>query len=228
MATGAEAIQAVAKVTGKLPATVGRAARALREGGQGLWPQAAAPGGGKNARHVWPNHLFNLSVALAVANPLTESAQQVNAFTSLVAQPATLTAQGQMVDTVAKWKRAVGAREELIIPGDTLIEAGAGLVDWISRPEGAELRLICTGMCIELRQEDGYDSSAILSYFQRGSKTKDGWANSGMYALPNPQSDDQVYTALVRAPGSMLRTTRLSFDLFKTLADLWSDTKSPF
>ena len=83
MATGAQAIEAIARATGLLPATVGRAARSLREAGQDLWPQAA-PGGGKNAVHVRPGHLVNLVIALAVADPLTTAAVLTVIFRSLI------------------------------------------------------------------------------------------------------------------------------------------------
>ncbi len=225
MATGAEAIQVVAKVTGKRPGPVGRAARSLREARCDLWPQAA-PGGGKNSSHVRPKHLVNLGVALAVADPLTESAQQIGAFTSLVAGPAHFSTDGPVAEVITKWKRIVGAGERHMILGDTLGEALAGLVDWLSRPEGAELGSVCKGINVELKQQDGCDPSAVLSYFGDEPKNGDNWDNFSTYAPHNRMSADQVHAAELRAPGAIERTTLLPLGLFKTLADLWTDTKA--
>lgn len=76
MATASRAIQQIAEVTGTLPATVFRAARALREAGGDRWPQGSQ-GRGREA-HVMPHHLVNLALALAMADPLTEAPRIVD------------------------------------------------------------------------------------------------------------------------------------------------------
>jgi hypothetical protein len=71
MATGAEAVEAIAAAAG--PAfPVGKVAglaRALKEARQDLWP-LAGKGGGKSGAHVRPRHLTNLIAALASPQPI--------------------------------------------------------------------------------------------------------------------------------------------------------------
>jgi hypothetical protein len=68
MTTATEAIQRMAEVTGLLPATVSRTARALREKDVRLWPQGAQGRG--QAAHVEGRHLINLLIALAMGLPV--------------------------------------------------------------------------------------------------------------------------------------------------------------
>jgi hypothetical protein len=74
MATGAEAIEAIATATGIPPATVARAARTLKEAGDDLWPKGK-PGGGINAAHVQPHHLAYLMIALMAADTMSLAAE---------------------------------------------------------------------------------------------------------------------------------------------------------
>ena len=110
MATGEQAIAAVATQTGMDYAHVQRVARVLREAGGDLWPQSGK-GGGKRARHVQPHHLGNLLIALAVAEPITKAPGRVEAFTLL-------------------------AKEGGDLPGETFGDALAGLIDRVSRRPG--------------------------------------------------------------------------------------------
>lgn len=70
MATGAEAVEAIAAAAGPaFPAgTVKGTARVLKEAKRDLWPFGGR-GGGKNAAHVEPHHLANLIMALASSQP---------------------------------------------------------------------------------------------------------------------------------------------------------------
>src|SRR4051812_44832892 len=81
MATAAEAIEQIAAKTGMLPATVFRAARALREADLRLWPQGTA-GRGKAAQ-VEASHLVNLVLALAVADPITAAPEVAPQYCAL-------------------------------------------------------------------------------------------------------------------------------------------------
>jgi hypothetical protein len=74
MATGTEAVEAIAKATGIAPVTVARAARTLKEAGGDLWPKAK-PGGGINAAHVQPHHLAYLMIALMAADTMSLAAK---------------------------------------------------------------------------------------------------------------------------------------------------------
>jgi hypothetical protein len=85
MATGEQAIAAIAMVTGYDRAYVARSARILREAGDDLWPQSGR-GGGKSAQHVRPSHLTNILISLAVAEPATTGPDRVRAFRMLAYQ----------------------------------------------------------------------------------------------------------------------------------------------
>jgi hypothetical protein len=74
MATGTEAVEAIAKATGIAPTTVARAARTLKEAGGDLWPKAK-PGGGINAAHVQPHHLAYLMIALMATDTMSLAAE---------------------------------------------------------------------------------------------------------------------------------------------------------
>jgi hypothetical protein len=110
MATGEQAIAALATHTGIDHAHVRRTARILREASGDLWPQSER-GGGRRARHVQPHHLGNLAIALAVAEPITKGPNRVQAFRML-------------------------GRESGDFPGTTFGAALDGLIDRVSRRTG--------------------------------------------------------------------------------------------
>jgi hypothetical protein len=85
MATGTEAVEAIAKATGIAPTTVARAARTLKEAGGDLWPKAK-PGGGINAAHVQPHHLAHLMIALMATDTMSLAAEAAKEHAGLSLQ----------------------------------------------------------------------------------------------------------------------------------------------
>ncbi len=207
MATGAEAIEVVARVTGILPATVGRAARALREAGQDFWPQAA-PGGGKNARHVRPHHLVNLAVALAIADPLTDAPEQSLAFRNLVQAPAS---RGLLWGTVQL---------------DTLGGFMDGLVHRLSLDDGfstsdrEHFRHATHGMKLSLRtsRAKAVAPFALLHLAQPGDNERQIY-----YFSP---ADRPVRLIKDMPDASLCISSRVPFELFEALGNLWADTQA--
>ena len=79
MAIGREAVEAIAGVTGFPVPTVTFAARVLREHDAELWPEGKR-GGGVDNPHVTADHLVNVVLALAVADPLVKAASALTEY----------------------------------------------------------------------------------------------------------------------------------------------------
>jgi hypothetical protein len=227
VATGRQAIEAIAEVTGKPAVTIGRAARALREAGQDrdLWPHAA-PGGGKKAKHVRADHLTNLAVALAVADPLTEAPRQIGAFLSMTAIDLHLPEEdGPIAKALEDWKHATSTPPSRLVPGETLGAALVHLVEFLARAEGAALRnaVLTTGSFhVIFRLPDGLDPSVRIR-IQGGNLINDCWDydRSGDYRPPGVPPAPQVP---LEHPVRIQKIAQLPFHLFDTMAALWADT----
>ncbi len=67
-------------------------------------------------------------------------------------------------DAFVAWAEAVGSSSERTIPGKTLGDALTSLIDWLSRPEGTEMRSVLSQgrgkMYVDLITEDGYEPRA--------------------------------------------------------------------
>jgi hypothetical protein len=83
MATGAQAIETVARAMHLQPPAISRFCRDLREANPTFWPQALK-GGGKGAAHVEPPHLVNLALAMAVAAPIAGIPRAVGNYQEIV------------------------------------------------------------------------------------------------------------------------------------------------
>src|SRR5689334_5086696 len=81
MATGAQVTARIAGETGFLWSRLDRAAVALQAAG--LWPKGSR-GGGRTTPHVGPEHLTNLMLAIACADPVTAAASAVRRYRSLI------------------------------------------------------------------------------------------------------------------------------------------------
>jgi hypothetical protein len=81
MATGAQATARLAGETGSMWSRLERAAVALQAAGK--WPKGSR-GGGRATPHVEPEHLVNLMLAIACADPITAAAGAVHRFRSLI------------------------------------------------------------------------------------------------------------------------------------------------
>lgn len=232
MATAAQAIQRVSEVTGMQLATVARAARALREADITLWPQGEK-GRGRGAQVV-PNHLVNLIVALAVANPLTEAATQIPSFLQMVPIDLSPKKGGRTTEAVAAWREGKGLSATIgrFLPGETVQEALVNLVSLLGQPEGATLREACEGMHVTFQRDDKSTLVVFVSYYEWHShhtdadRTGDGWTNSGLYYAPNDQlpTAEQAITRLRNHPGFITRTSVINFAAFVALGDIWADT----
>jgi hypothetical protein len=226
VATGRQAIEAIAEVTGKPAVTIGRAARALREAGQDrdLWPHAA-PGGGKKAKHVRADHLANLAVALAVADPLTEAPRQIGAFLSMAAIDRHLPeGSGRIAKALEDWKHATLTPPSRLVPGETLGDALVDLVELLARPEGAALRdaVLGTGTFhVIFRLPDGLDPSVRIRI--RGDLINDRWSYC-RYGDYRPSGVPLATQVLLDHPGRIQKIAQLPFYLFDTMAALWADT----
>jgi hypothetical protein len=162
MATGADAIEAVAKSTGLLQSTVGRPARALREAGKDQWPQAR-PGGGKNSKPVQPHHLVNLALALSV-DPFTDAPEVVAELRNL--EPST------------------SGESSPFLPGATLGETLDLLVDKLSRPpvEGDEIAFDWLSITIDSLG----NRRPIVQLRALGTDGDSNLTNAMCYYLPPP------------------------------------------
>lgn len=82
MTTSSEAIERIAVAIGESSLKVRRAATLLKEADTCLWPEADADGR-IDASHVTVRHLFNLVVALAIADPITTAPEIVRIFAGM-------------------------------------------------------------------------------------------------------------------------------------------------
>jgi hypothetical protein len=76
--TGVEAVGWIARTTGLLAVAVDRAAKLLKQHPPGLWPKSGQ-GGGKASQHVEADHLTNILLAIAAADPITTAPAVVRA-----------------------------------------------------------------------------------------------------------------------------------------------------
>ncbi len=136
--------------------------------------------------------------------------------------------------SITSWKRQIGvsfpsSRAPLsayrVLPGVTLREALTNLIDWISRPEGAEVRsdLYDKEMTILLswRPIPGplFEPKARISY-----KSGPVYETCNVYTQRQLPLTHERESALRRHPAAPMRSATITFSLFEVLADLWSDT----
>jgi hypothetical protein len=232
MATGADAITAIADATGLLPATVGRAARALREAGGDLWPQSM-PGGGRNARHVQPHHLVNLTLALMGADPITDAPELVSFCRCLWRDEAADQTFGGAdfivpgrfmiwvkfntnVDRSAT--RRLSAQSsfltETLGESHSLGTAMDAVVKQLGYRADSQQAIVDDSMFIELRTGAAIQPSASIL-----------WASPKAFQLFTYSSRrEQNFRDSLRHGAKLDRTTTVRAGLVTVLADLWRDT----
>ena len=128
LATGAHAVDWIARATGLLPATIFRTARQLQMAGPDLWPKAKK-GGGRGAAHLEEPHLVNLGIALAVADhPITAAPTNVRRFRALMPSSSVLDGTGSHL---ARTLHGCGA----FVAGASLGVSLERLVDLLSGPD---------------------------------------------------------------------------------------------
>jgi hypothetical protein len=144
MATGTEAVEAIAKATGIAPTTVARAARTLKEAGGDLWPKAK-PGGGINAAHVQPHHLAYLMIALMATDTMSLAAEAAveHARLSCVEQQQTeewQTFGGLLISLVQLSMFEEGRSEVRKMFNDVAVYRGDGMASVGVRSDGEKVR----------------------------------------------------------------------------------------
>jgi hypothetical protein len=222
---------------GEHGSTVVRIGRALQQEPDDLWPTAGPGRIGKNSVHVRPHHLVNLSIATALAGPrLTASPDLARSYSRLPVSDTNFAVAGPAADEIGRWKGIVGApypteprdgvvRDDpafRVVPGNTLGEALAGLIDWLARPEGAALRatlkargIKASGLCVTLYRARYIELTATIEI-----------EGQSVYGSEEPFIKNPTGPVPEEHPGVAHHKTVLNFHLFDALADLWADTKA--
>ena len=223
MATGAIAIERIAEATGIPAVTVDNVSRVLKQHQPPLWALAGR-GGGKRAKHVEPEHLVNLVMGLAWADPISNAPAIVSRLRGLVERRhPTRTSRHQLSQGVVAYAVAEIPPNRLTMLaealrrgrgpatlGETLdfyVRALATLPDVREKMRSEELSVQLGTWPYEFatitrRDEDGTVSSNF----------------DGLGLLTDIPPDAR--------PATMRRTVTLPFALFEVLADLYADTLS--
>jgi hypothetical protein len=127
VATGAHAVDWLARDTGTLRAKVFRTARQLQMADPDLWPKARK-GGGRGAAHLEERHLVSLALALAVADPITAAPASVRRFRALMPSGSVLGGAGSHL---ARTLHGHGA----FVAGASLGVSLERLVDLLAEPD---------------------------------------------------------------------------------------------
>jgi hypothetical protein len=243
VATGLQAAKKMERVTRKSFSALDRLQRALKQGGKGQVPHGGR-GGGKNAAHYTAKDLMHFGIGLA-ADPISEAPEQVEEFANLrpwMNVPRRVNerfGRSPVRDAFVAWSLAVsGSSTDQTVPGDTLGDALSGLIDWLSRPEGADLRSVLGQnggmMCLDLVTQDGYEPSALFRIVENDHGEPESYlARYGVGPRPKVDFDTKTMTATYDPPrmdplppGTIKKTVRIPYAVFEALADLWADTRA--
>lgn len=207
-----------------LPAKARRAGRILREASADYWPQGSSGRGG--GVHVYPSHLVNLLIVLAVAESIIAGPQAVQLWRGV--QPKF--AQERRKDITPGGGATVLTESRPIAPnapamedrawwleGETLGEALEWLIHVLAKPGNESIR-------IDLRKAE------LVIKFRAGGFPQvevSGWTiRNGTHYY---HSDYYVLIDGTPEPdGDVIRETTLSLSVFEVAADLWADTMAHF
>lgn len=226
MATGADAITAIADATGLLPATVGRAARALREAGGDLWPQSM-PGGGRNANHVQPHHLVNLTLALMGADPLTDAPEAVSSLRQLRRYPAhpemrifilPLSPDYSLIEALAEQSAMLAETLEGLT---TLGSAMDAMVQQLSYCANSGRAIVDDSVAIDLRTDAEKTPSASIIWRDHPTACQVRTYASRQQTIAGKRA--YLVHRLFHG-GNLDRTATVRGGLIAVLVDLWRDT----
>lgn len=221
MTTGARAVERIAEATGFPMATVDTASRVLKQHQPPLWP-LAGQGGGKRAKHVEPEHLVNMALTLAWADPISNAPAIVTRVRGLVERRApTRTSRHQLSQNVVAYAVAEIPQNRLTMLAEALRRGPATLgetLDFYVRalatlPDVRE-KMRSEELSVELGTWP-YEFATITR------RDEDGTVSSnfdGLGLLTDIPPDSP--------PATMRRTVTLPFALFEVLADLYADTLS--
>lgn len=232
MTTTVQAPQLLADIAGEPVALVQAVARALRPT---LFP-VSTKGGGRGLRHVNPDHLTALTFGLALhgisRTPAPDLPRLVRAFLELginnhISSAWLLQTEwpGDLQELLGAWSKAASQEEARpdsvppasfrVFPYSTAGSAFAGLVDWISRPEGRALRLTLRsrGAVVDLI----VDRLPEVRFHFPIEHAQDAVALF-----------DRVTVGMFvghRSAAGMARIARIRVRLLEALADAWEDTQ---
>ena len=216
MATASRAIDQVAKTTRILPATVFRAARALREADVNLWPQGTQ-GRGKEA-HVEPGHLVNLMLALAVADPITTAPRLVADYRDLIDRV------GHYVKVVSGTVHTEAERlghtglllSDILVAGGNLGTALERVIDLLAKNKASQHYFTEAYFKLEFTL-DPLRASCMIRYYANDVDPE-----------VSERSREFLYLSRQASPSTpqlpILRKVVIDATLFSSLADLWADT----
>jgi hypothetical protein len=200
MATGSEAIEAIAQATGIALVTVGSAAKILKQHEPPLYARSKR-GGGRGAAHVTPTDLTNLMLALCIT-PLTDAPKAVTSMRALLPSK--------------------GGFSTPFLPGDTLGAALDNLIDACSTDRGL------SSIIEEVLDPDievtrfGKDNP----YVTMGATNRDNQKRMMTRLCEYQTANMSIRAAADAKPTSALTTSvRIPFALIRILSELWADTR---
>jgi len=227
VATGAQAVERTARVTGKSFSTVDRIARAEKQDARAQFARGA-PGGGKNAAHVTNVHLVNLVFGLA-ADPITaapDTAEEFGGLTCLWVNP--WTNNSPIRNALQDW---LGAIQPSFTEGGllqkrglSLLDALADLINRLSYPENNTLRRILG------QANDGYGGFHVKFCMEDGASPyckievceviEEVWTWNSVAHFIKSTSKNKA------TRGAIGKTITVPYFVFEAMGDLWADTRA--
>ena len=225
MATGAKAIGRLAAETGTLMASVHRAARSLQT--DGLWPLGTR-GGGQTTPHVEPHHLVNLMLAMACADPITESAKAVARYRPLIVadtleiQEITTSSDGNTTTVTRKTSRPGVAAALLHGYGNTF---GAWLDGWLlaaNKPSGRSLRdFAWSALSVSMVLDSEFPEAAMSITTYQGDDPSRRRVETSRFLITH---ESDMPNRPSPPPAALVRSVTVPFPFFEAIEAAWSDT----
>ncbi len=217
MATGAEAVRAIAEAADLLPATVDRAFRTLQVAKQGHVPIGKL-GGGKSTPHMELHHLRYLVLGIT-AQPITSAAAWVDRLSNLRTYGIEKRASAQRDDPAVSVSSVPESADETAIFGDNdlLISSNFGrCLDRLiaqAAEQGGKRRT--PRLAIEITVDDKFPRARL------SLQGRDGFHYSADFM---PSEAELLASGANDRIGAFTRTATLKSYMLHLAADLWSDT----
>ena len=212
MATGAQGIERIAKGMNIPLLTVDRVSRLLKQHKPALWA-LAGQGGGKKARHLEPEHLVNIVLALAWADPLTNSPATVLRLREMARKPGATLFQHHDTALASGYAISRAPNEvERDVEGATL---GEMLDSYVLRiATDPQLREQYQREGLELSLQSWPFENAFIRRRKDDLSTADAFDGLGLLSAVPPAAP----------PAAIQRFAVIPFATFDLLADLYADT----